>query len=172
MHTKEAIQFALTLSDRAVLGELDKMSDDPTRFPTPSGGCHPLWVLGHLTLIEGGIPAILFGEENAAAGWGKLFGENSEPVDNPSVYSTFTEVREKYLELRANNLKILESLTEVDLDNPVKAPPKGREHEFATFGRSFLTLALHQTMHRSHATDAYRAAGRVGSAVEAAAASK
>jgi uncharacterized damage-inducible protein DinB len=65
-------------------------------------------------------------------------------------------------------LKLLESLAEEDLDKPTKAPPKGREQEFSTFGRSFLVLALHQTMHRSHVTDALRAAGRTALATRAA----
>jgi uncharacterized damage-inducible protein DinB len=69
-------------------------------------------------------------------------------------------VREKYLQLRERNLKILESLTEADLDKPTKAPPKGREREFATYGQSFLVLALHQAMHRGNLTDARRAVGR------------
>jgi len=59
MHTKDAIAFALTLSNGAVLSVIDEMSSAPTTFPTPNGGCHPLWVLGHLALIEGSIPAIL-----------------------------------------------------------------------------------------------------------------
>jgi hypothetical protein len=37
--------------------------------------------------------------------------------------------------------------------------PPGFESEFATSGRSFLTLALHQTSRRSHVTDAQRSAG-------------
>ena len=167
MHTKEAIKFALTLSDRAVLSVIDRMSDDPTRFPTPNGGCHPLWVLGHLTIVEGTIPAVLFGDKNPVAEWQKHFGENSEPVDDPDAYPSFREIREKYVELRAKNLKLLESLSEDDLDKPAKAPPQGREQEFATFGRSFLTLALHQVLHRSHVTDALRAAGRMAPALEA-----
>jgi hypothetical protein len=62
MQTKEAIRFALTVSDRAVLSVIDEMSGAATTFPTPNGGCHPLWVLGHLTLVEGMIPAVLFSE--------------------------------------------------------------------------------------------------------------
>jgi uncharacterized damage-inducible protein DinB len=161
MNTKEALKFALTVSNGAVLGAIDKMSDAATTFPTPNGGCHPLWVLGHLTLVEGMIPAVFFGKENPVAKWQKYFGENSEPVANAAQYPSFSEVREKYLELRANNLELLESLREEELDKPTKAPPQGREHEFATFGRSFLVLALHQTMHRGHVTDALRAASRV-----------
>jgi uncharacterized damage-inducible protein DinB len=161
MHTKDAIQFALTVSNGAVLSAIDEMSDAATTFPTPNGGCHPLWVLGHLTLVEGMIPAVLFGDKNPAAEWHPHFGENSEPVSDPGVYPSFTEVREKYLQLREQNLRLLESLSEEDLDKPTKAPPKGREREFATYGQSFLVLALHQTMHRGNVTDARRAAERV-----------
>ena len=158
MHTKDAIQFALTVSNGAVLSAIDEMSGAATTYPTPNGGCHPLWVLGHLTLVEGMIPAVLFGYKNPAAEWQQYFGENSEPVSDPSAYPPFTEVREKYLQLREQNLKLLESLSEEDLDKPTKAPPKGRR-EFATYGQSFLVLALHQTMHRGNVTDARRAAG-------------
>src|SRR5258708_34500919 len=160
MHTKEAIKFALTLSNRAVLSVIDKVSDAATTFPTPNGGCHPLWVLGHLTMVEGMIPAVLYGEAHPVGEWQKYFGENTEPVADAGAYPAFAEVRAKYLELRERNLELLESLSEADLDKPTKAPPKGREKEFATFGQSFLVLALHQTMHRSHVTDALRAAGR------------
>ena len=141
MHTKEAIQFALTVSNRAVLSVIDKMSDAATTFPTPNGGCHPLWVLGHLTMVEGMIPMVLYGEKNPVAEWQNYFGENSEPIADAGAYPPFAAVREKYLELRERNLKLLESLSEADMDKPTKAPPKDREQEFATFGRSFLVLA-------------------------------
>lgn len=157
MHTKDAIQFALTLSNHATLSVIDEMSTAPTTFPTPNGGCHPLWVLGHLTIVEGLIPEVLFGEKNPAADWQRFFGENSEPVADASAYPPFSEVRAKFVQLREQNLKLLDSLTEADLDKPVKAPPKGREREFATYGQSFLVLALHQALHRSHLTDARRA---------------
>ena len=167
MHTKEAIQFALTVSNGAVLSEIDKMSDAATTFPTPNGGCHPLWVLGHLTMVEGLIPQVLYGDTNPVADWQKYFGENSEPVDNDGAYPPFAEVRKKYLEMRERNLRLLESLSEEDLDKPTHTPPKGREREFSTYGRSFLTLALHQMLHRSHVTDAQRAAGRLALATQA-----
>ena len=78
------------------------------------------------------------------------------------------EVRAKYTELRARNLRILDSLTEADLDKPSAAPPKGRDREFATFGQRFLVLALHQAMHRSHVTDALRASRPTALAANAA----
>jgi uncharacterized damage-inducible protein DinB len=167
MHMKDAIQFALSISDRVVLDVIDEMSDAATTFPTPNGGCHPLWVLGHLTLVEGMIPAALFAEKNPAAEWQQYFGEGSEAVADARAYPPLDEVREKYRQLRERNLKILESLTEADLDKPTKAPPRGRERELATYGQSFLVLALHQAMHRGNLTDARRAAGRTVLATQA-----
>ena len=167
MQTKDAIKFALTVSNGAVLSVIDEMSDAATTFPTPNGGCHPLWVLGHLTLVEGMIPAALFGGKNPAAEWQPYFGENSDPVADAKAYPPFAEVREKYRQLRERNLKLLESLSEADLDKPTKTPPKGREKEFATYGQSFLVLALHQAMHRGNVTDARRAAVRTTLATQA-----
>src|SRR5258708_7792336 len=134
MQSKEAIQFALALSNGSVLSAIDKMSDAATTFPTPNGGCHPLWVLGHLTMVEGMIPEVLFGQKNPVAEWQKMFGQGSEAVGNASAYPSFAEVRAKYLELRERNLKLLDSLSDADLDKPPAAPVKGRGREFSTSG--------------------------------------
>jgi hypothetical protein len=157
MQIREAIEFALAASDGAVLRAIDEMRDAPTTFPTPNGGCHPLWVLGHLTLIEGSIPAILKGEANPVAEWFRYFGDGSVPVADAAAYPPFAEVREKYRQVRERNLALLRSLSEDDFDRPTQSPPKGREREFATYGRSFMILALHQMLHRSHVSDAQRA---------------
>jgi len=158
MHTKEIIQFALNVSNEAVLSIIDEMSDAPTTFPTLNGGCHPLWVLGHLTVIEGDIPDILFGETNPVERWQQYFANGTEPVADADTYPSLSEIREKYLQLRERNLKLLESLSEEELDGPTRTQPKGLESEFATYGKSFMTLALHQISHRSHLTDARRSA--------------
>ncbi|MCU1382564.1 MAG: hypothetical protein JWL71_1261 [Acidobacteria bacterium] len=158
MQTKDAIKFALAASHGAVLSVIDDMKDAALTFPTANGGCHPLWVLGHLALVEGSIPAVLTGEPNAVGEWGALFGEHSQPIADAAAYPAFAELRAAYVRLRERNLALLDSLTEADLDKATVAPPKGREREFATYGTSFLALALHQMIHRSHVTDARRAA--------------
>ena len=135
MHTKDAIKFALAVSNGAVLSVIDEMSGAATTFPTPNGGCHPLWVLGHLTLVEGMIPAVLFGEKNPAADWQQYFGENSEPVADAKAYPPFSEVREKYRQLREQNLKILDSLSDADLDKSTKAPPRDGKKSLPLMGR-------------------------------------
>jgi hypothetical protein len=160
MYAKDAIKLALHTANGAVMGAIEKISDHPTAFPTPNGGCHPLWVVGHLALVESMIPSILYGEKPALESWMKMFGEHSEALPDAHAYPPFAEVKAKYFELRESNLKLFESLSEEDLDRPTKNPPPGKEKEFATFGSSFLVLAAHQLMHRGHVTDAMRAVGR------------
>ena len=127
---------------------IDKMADAPLTFPTPKGGCHPLWVLGHLTVVEGILHQLLLGGENPAKQWEPLFGQETMPTADASAYPPFEEVRARYQEARNQTLRFLDTLTEADLDKETPWQPKGLESHFATFGKSFLTIALHQISHR------------------------
>src|SRR5260370_26855432 len=79
MHTKDAIKFALTVSNGAVLSVIDETRGAATTFPTPNGGWPPLWVLGPLTPVEGVIPAAPFCGKNPAAARRAVFGEGGGP---------------------------------------------------------------------------------------------
>ena len=160
MQTKDAIKFSSETAHQAVITLIDDMSDAPLTFPTPNGGNHPLWTLGHLAYAEGLIPVVLFGEANPVEHWHDLFSFGSQPVADADKYPAFGEVRETFEKLYRANLQVLDSLSEADLDKPTKSQPPGLEELFATYGSSFLTLALHQMSHRGQVADARRAAGR------------
>ena len=53
MYTKDAIRYSLMLADQAMKRTLATIEDAPLTFPTENGGCHPLWVVGHLAFVEG-----------------------------------------------------------------------------------------------------------------------
>ncbi|MEO5924235.1 MAG: DinB family protein [Bryobacteraceae bacterium] len=161
MYTKEAIRFSLNLADQGIQGALANIEDLPTTFPTPNGGCHPLWVAGHLAYIEGLTHQLLGIGENPLADWGQYFGQGTTPTLNAAQYPQLSEVRARYTELRNGTLQFLDSLSEAELDTPTTFQPAGLEEHFATYAKSFLTVALHQMSHRSHLTDAVRAAGRM-----------
>jgi hypothetical protein len=160
MYTKEAIRFSLNLAEQAMLRSLETIEDAPLTFPTEKGGCHPLWVMGHLAFVEGLTHDILGGGGNPVAPWAPIFGPDTVPVADAREYPTLANVRERYVEIRKLNLQILEGMTEADLDKPTPWQPKGVEEHFATFGKALLTVALHQMMHRGQITDAVRSAGR------------
>src|SRR5260370_27031424 len=87
MHTKDAIKFALTVSNGAVLSVIDEMRGAATTFPTPNGGCHPPRGRGHLTLGEGILPVRLFLEKNPAPEQHQLFwqGAGTPPPPHPAL---------------------------------------------------------------------------------------
>jgi uncharacterized damage-inducible protein DinB len=161
VYTKDAIRFSLNLAEDAVLKSLATIDDAPLTFPTEKGGCHPLWVLGHLAFVEGLVYQILTGKENPAEEWAVLFGQDSTATNNVAQYPPLEDVVARYMQLRRKNLQFLDSLSEIDLDKRTSWQPKGIEEHFATYGKALLTLALHQMAHRGQITDAIRSAGRV-----------
>lgn len=160
MTTKDAVRFALDLAGGASLPAIDAMADAPLTFPTNNGGCHPLWVMGHLAVVEGMLASMLTQGNSPAAHWEPLFGQDSVATSDASRYPSFAEVRTTFLGLRHDNLKRLDAMSEADLDRATPWQPRGLEEHFATVGKAFLTIAMHQTMHRGQVTDAIRAAGR------------
>ena len=160
MYTKDAIRYSLTLADQATMRSLATIEDAPLTFPTENGGCHPLWVIGHLAFIEGLTHEMLGGGGNPVAHWAAIFGQDTVPSADAAEYPALAKVRDQYVELRKRNLQLLESMSEADLDKPTPWQPTGLEQYFATFGKALLTVAMHQMGHRGQITDAFRAAGR------------
>jgi uncharacterized damage-inducible protein DinB len=170
VQTKDAIRYSLTLADMAVTRALDQVEDIPLTFPTARGGCHPLWIAGHLAVIEGLTHEILTGRPNPVAEWDELFGRDSVVTADSGRYPTLAEARRRYTELRRANLAFLDTLSEADLDTPTAKQPQGLEPYFATYGKALMTIALHQMTHRGQLTDTFRTAGRAERALTGAAA--
>ena len=84
MYTKDAIRYALTMSDQAVLRSLETIEDAPLTFPTENGGCHPLWVIGHLAFVEGITNEMLGGGTNPVGDWAPMFGQDTIPSGTPA----------------------------------------------------------------------------------------
>ena len=163
MYTKDAILYSLKMADQATQRSLATIEDATLTFPTENGGCHPLWVVGHLAFVEGLTQEMLGGGANPVAHWAEIFGPGTVPTADAAQYPAPAQVRDKYAQLRKRNLQRLEAMTEADLDKPTPWQPEGLEEHFATFGKALLTIALHQMSHRGQITDAIRAAGRAPS---------
>ncbi len=160
MRAIDMIQWALRLTDGRVNGLAEDLSDVPLIQPTARGGNHPLWTLGHLAVVEGSIPQILFGEPNPLERWKPLFDMGTKPTADAEAYPSFDQVFQAYRDLRAKNLARLEEIGERGLDRIPAAIPPGFEKVMPTFGHTFLAIALHQMFHAGQLADARRAAGR------------
>lgn len=161
MQSREMLKMALQMSDAILLPVVDDMRDAPLAFPTPNGGNHPLWIVGHLAFTEGMILwTIMRGDPNPLAEWAELFGPGSEPAADADRYPPYDKLIERYRSMREQSLAFLDSLSEEDLDQPSRQSPPGFDMLFGTYRHCYMLTALHIANHRGQMLDARRAAGR------------
>jgi uncharacterized damage-inducible protein DinB len=161
MQSKDLLKMNLEMATGMVQSLIEDMKDAPLTFPTPKGGSHPLWVLGHLAYSEGSIlHEMMLGESNPLAEWKEIFADGTEPVSDADKYPPFDEVLAKCQEIHQASMALLGSLSEDDLDTSSKRCPPKYEGYFGTYRQCFQMVANHWLMHRGQVADARRAAGR------------
>jgi uncharacterized damage-inducible protein DinB len=159
VNTKLLILDNLRHSEQIVLARIEDMRSHAMVFPTPNGGCHTLWVLGHLAYIEAlVIDHFMLGNVNPLTHWQAPFdgdSVSSDPHDFPSFDEVLVECRGR----RSRTRELLESMNEDDLDQRSKASPPNEADLFETYRKCFQYVANHWFMHRGQLADARRAAG-------------
>ncbi|MDZ4821638.1 MAG: DinB family protein, partial [Planctomycetota bacterium] len=147
MNAIDAIRWSMQLTAGGTENIASTMRESPLVQPTSKGGNHTLWCLGHLAFVEGSFRQIVFGQPNPVEEWGALFAPGTTPTTDASDYPSFEEVLSTYLRLREENLKMLDELTDADLDKAPKFIPPGFEEVMQTVGTTLLLLSLHNMVH-------------------------
>ncbi len=159
MESIDLIRDNLKKSRERVLLRVEDMRDHCMVFPTPRGGGHTLWVLGHLAYIEAlVIRGFMLGKPNPLAEWEELF-DGADVSGDISQYPPFDQVLAKCREMREWTLTLLDSLSEEDLDRVSANAPQGHEETFGTYRLCLQMVADHWYMHRGQLADARRAGG-------------
>src|SRR5688500_7663165 len=105
MKSIDLIRWALQATAGGTAAMAEGMRGAPLTQPTSKGGNHPMWVVGHLALFEGGLRQIILGDApNPVAHWAPLFGTGTQPTTDAAAYPPFDEVFRAYRDLRARNL--------------------------------------------------------------------
>ena len=160
MNSIDFIKMSLQMSNGWIMGLVEGIKDAPLTAPTPNGGNHPLWCVGHLAYSEGNlVSALIKGEANPVADWEGVFGQGSTPSDDAGKYPPMEEVIAKLAELRAGTMATLDTLTDADLDKPSHAEGEMKEW-FGTVGQCLAAIPIHFGFHGGQIADARRAAGR------------
>ena len=141
------------------LAHIEDMKEHCVVFPTPRGGGHTLWVLGHLAYIESlVIRRFMLGQDNPLADWEDIF-DGPDTSGDKGRYPPFDRVLAQCREVRESTIALLESFSEGDLDTASAIIPKGFEDTFGTYRMCLQYVADHWYMHRGQLADARRAAG-------------
>ena len=155
----DLIRTHLEHSRERVLERVEDMREHALVAPTPRGGGHTLWVLGHLAYIESQIVhQFMLGEPSPLAPWESTF-DGAEVSGNPRDFPPFPEVLDRCRDVRASTLALVARLTEADLDRPSAVELRGFEAIFGTWRLCLLYAGDHWYMHRGQLADARRAAG-------------
>jgi len=159
MQSIDLLRDNLKKSAERVLARVEDMREHCVVFPTTRGGCHTLWVLGHLAYIEAlVIRGFMLGERNPLADWEQLF-DGADASGDASQYPPFDQVLAKCREMRESTVALLDSLIEGDLDKASANVPADHEDSFGTYRLCLQYVADHWYMHRGHLADARRASG-------------
>lgn len=160
MKATDFIRLALESSKGWALGLIDDMKDAPLTQPTPNGGNHPTWVLGHLIHSESNLlDVFILGQPNRFAEWEGVFGMQTTPTTDAGQYPSIDELLVKLDEMRAATLAHLATLSDDDLDKPSQAP-EDFGPAFSTVAACFAAMSNHFVFHAGQVADARRAAGR------------
>ena len=116
MQSIDLIGDNLKQSERRVLARVEEMREHCLVRPTPQGGCHTLWVLGHLAYIEQlVIRTFMLGEANPLADWENVF-DGDDVSGDIDQYPPFDQVLATCRDVRVATVALLGSLSEPDLD--------------------------------------------------------
>jgi hypothetical protein len=160
MQSIDLIRDNLKKSRDRVLARVEEMREDCVVFPTRNGGCHTLWVLGHLAYIEAlVVRGFMLGKGNPLAEWEEVF-DGADTSGNVNQFPPFDEVLAKCRDARQSTLALLDSLSEDDLDQESASVPEGFEDTFGTYRLCLQFVADHWYMHRGQLADSRRSARR------------
>lgn len=160
MRAVDYANMSLDMSYGWIMGLAEDCKDIPLTAPTPKGGNHPLWCLGHLAYSEGNlIHQFAKGGKNPLADWEGLFGQGSQPTADAGAYPSYDEVLAKVAEVRAGTKDYVATLSDEDLDKPSHAPEEMKDW-FGTVGQCLAAAAIHFGYHGGQIADGRRAAGK------------
>ena len=159
MQSIDLIRDNLTKSKDRVLARVEDMREHCTVSPTPKGGGHTLWVLGHLAYIEAlVVRRFMLGEQNPMAEWAEVF-DGADVSGDIGRYPPFDQLLAKCRQVRVSTIVLIDSLSEDDLNRSSANVPAGFEDTFGTYRLCLQYVADHWYMHRGQLADARRAAG-------------
>ena len=159
MDSLTLIRDNLVKSHDRVLARVEDMRDHALVPPTPNGGGHTSWVLGHLSFVEGLVVArFARGRENPLASWESVF-DGDEVGDDPADFPPFDDLLSTCRSTRRATLAFVDTLTEPDLDRRAAHVPEGWDDTFGTLRLCLQYVADHTYMHRGQLAAARRAAG-------------
>lgn len=159
MDSIHLIRDNLIRSEEIVLSRIEDMREYCMVPPSSNGGCHTLWILGHLAYIEGLIiHQFMLGASNPLADRENMF-DTDQVSTKKEDYVSFDRALSECRTQRAATVKLLDTFNESDLDRTSEQCPETAAQLFGTYRHCFQYVSDHWLMHRGQLANARSAAG-------------
>lgn len=157
-HSKNLLALTRRMGE-AIIPSLQ--SDDDWYFSTCPNSNPAIWIVAHLGLADNYFMSRFRPElDQKPAGWDKLFWFGSEMKEDRSLYPNSSEIVDYYRERRVAWLKLIDDLTDEELNRP--APPAGSSSPIAgapNLGQVLLFAPVHEGIHVGQLTVCHRGLG-------------
>ncbi|TWU14154.1 DinB superfamily protein [Symmachiella macrocystis] len=146
MDSRAAIRQSIELADMIADTYLGDLEDSELFIRPADSANHAAWQLGHLicsehSLVSGLRPGSM---PDLPEGFLDKYTKETASIDDPAQFHTKDEYMKLRKEQRAGTLKVLDTMTDADFDEP--APEKFRAH-FPTVGSIMVLQGMHTVMH-------------------------
>jgi hypothetical protein len=122
-----------------------------------AGANHPLWIVGHLSLVDNNVLGKFFPEKFIdKPGWSEKFGRQSTPSPHAADYPPPEEVLAFFRERRTTLIECVSMMNEADFEKPAPPPKPPFIHEA---WQMFLFMTSHEALHMGQLSMARRAMG-------------
>lgn len=160
MNAIECIKQSLEASRDWAMMLIEDMKDSPMAQPSPQGGNHPVWVMGHVTFGESHLlDSYILGKENRFPELKEMFDMGTKPTADASLYPPMSELLVKFDEIRTATLAHLDTLSEAELDQRSHAPEEMKGF-FETVGHCFNAMSNHHCFHAGQVAASRTALGK------------
>ena len=156
MNSKQFIIEQMRMVRGMLTERVSDIAEDKMTVRAVEGGVHLAWILSHLAWSEAGVIDKFIREQpNPQLGLGETSGMDSVVADEAGAYASKGEALATLEKVRAETLKFLDSLSEQDLDKPVKQGPP----EFKSWGSIFALIPAHEAHHNGQISVIWRRLG-------------
>lgn len=124
MDSRTALKLSLSTADMVALGYLSDLTDADLML-RPHPGCNHLnWQVGHLIISEHRMLEQAFPGKMPPlpSGFAEKYAKETAGSNDPSAFATKDALLKAFQEQRAATLKILEGLSDADLDKDTGIP--------------------------------------------------
>jgi hypothetical protein len=109
----------------------------------PDTICHPIWTLGHLSISAQGISEEMSVKHWLDKKWIELYGQQSNPINNPSIYHEKSELINTLNDAIDRVEKRFSSLTKKELEGPM--PDTRYHHIYPTLAHVITSILIEHT---------------------------